>query len=368
MNLKRLKILLLLLWVGQIFYAQTPQAFSYQAVLRNTQSELLVTTTVGIKVSILKDGTDGTVVYTETHQPITNENGLVTLQIGNGTTSNDFSSIDWGDGIYFVKTEIDIEGGSDYTISSVSQLLSVPYALYAENTGNASGLNELKAEVALMKHTMSAGGYAEDIDGNQYNSVKIGNQIWMAENLKVTHYPDGTEIPLVEETSAWISLGDNNTSDGYCWYNNDIGNKDKYGALYTWAAAMGDNAVGSDLIPSGVQGVCPDGWHLPSHSEWLLLKEYLTSIGYEGIEGEVMKSDIDWNGTNLVGFNAVPSGIRHPNDGTFERGESQAFWWSSKETSSYGAKGRKILTSWTDFFGSDDIKSWGFSVRCIKDQ
>jgi uncharacterized protein (TIGR02145 family) len=108
-----------------------------------------------------------------------------------------------------------------------------------------------------------------DYDGNVYNTITIGNQTWMAENLRVTKYPNGTPIPLATDNIAWANLEDNGTDDAYCYYNNNAsGEANTYGALYTWAAAMGDNAVSSSSNPSGVQGVCPNGWHLPSDDEW----------------------------------------------------------------------------------------------------
>ena len=114
-----------------------------------------------------------------------------------------------------------------------------------------------------------------DYDGNFYQTVQIGNQVWMTENLKVTHYADGTTIPLVTDNTAWGNLDDNNTDKAYCYYNNDAnGEGDIYGTLYTWAAAM-NGASSSSANPSGVQGVCPTGWHLPSNAEWTELTDYL---------------------------------------------------------------------------------------------
>ncbi len=91
----------------------------------------------------------------------------------------------------------------------------------------------------------------------------------MSENLKVTHYPDGSEILLVEGTSAWDNLGPDDKA--YCWYNNSAANGEIYGAIYTWAAAA-NSLTGSSSVPSGIQGVCPDRWHLPSDEEWKLLE------------------------------------------------------------------------------------------------
>jgi hypothetical protein len=120
---------------GQVT-AQSPEKMSYQAVIRNTGNNLIANKPVGMRISILQGSDNGTPVYVETQTPVTNNNGLVTLEIGTGTTSGDFSAIDWSTGSYFLKTETDPEGGTNYTITGVSQLLSVPYSLYAIKAGN----------------------------------------------------------------------------------------------------------------------------------------------------------------------------------------------------------------------------------------
>ncbi|MBO9700610.1 MAG: collagen-like protein [Sporocytophaga sp.] len=119
-------------------YAQTPNLLSYQAVVRNSTNGLVANTTVSVKISILQTSATGTEVYSESHQVESNSNGLISLAIGGGTVlSGSFAAIDWSKGPYFIQTEIDPTGGSNYTITSVSQLLSVPYALYAEKSGSS---------------------------------------------------------------------------------------------------------------------------------------------------------------------------------------------------------------------------------------
>ena len=100
-----------------------------------------------------------------------------------------------------------------------------------------------------------------DIDGNIYNTVLIGTQVWMKENLKTTKYSDGTLIPLVKTNTSWMTIGINDKA--YCFYNDDSPNGNIYGALYTWSAAV-NGLIGSASNPSGIQGACPTGWHLPS--------------------------------------------------------------------------------------------------------
>ena len=120
-------------------YAQSPQKMSYQSVIRDASNMLVTNTTVGLQLSILQGSSTGTVVYSELHSPATNANGLLSLEIGGGTIiSGNFSQINWGNGPYFIKTETDPTGGNNYTITGIIQLLSVPYALYAENAGSST--------------------------------------------------------------------------------------------------------------------------------------------------------------------------------------------------------------------------------------
>ncbi|MGM0566674.1 MAG: hypothetical protein ACQESX_07975, partial [Bacteroidota bacterium] len=120
-------------------WAQSPEKISYQAVIRDASDNLVTNQSVGMQISILQGSASGTAVYVETQTPISNANGLVSLEIGTGTTSDDFSSIDWANGPYFIKTETDPSGGTSYSITSTSQLLSVPYALHAKTAETVTG-------------------------------------------------------------------------------------------------------------------------------------------------------------------------------------------------------------------------------------
>jgi hypothetical protein len=112
---------------------------SYQAVIKNSSNNLVTSQEVGMQVSILQGNAAGSPVYIETQTPTTNSNGLVSLEIGNGTSTSDFSAINWADGPYYIKAETDPTGETNYTITSTSQLMSVPYALYAKTSGNGAG-------------------------------------------------------------------------------------------------------------------------------------------------------------------------------------------------------------------------------------
>lgn len=208
-------------------------------------------------------------------------------------------------------------------------------------------------------------GEVTDYDGNVYQTVQIGNQIWMAENLKVTHYPDGTEIPLVTNNTLWANLGDNDTKKAYCFYNND--ENSEYGALYTSAAAM--NGAGSSRTnPSGIQGVCPDNWHLPSDAEWWELRSYLGSATAAG----KMKTVNYWaspntGATNESGFSALPGGDRRPDNGVFRNLFYGGAWHTTYHNSATNILVINILYLNEDIKAFNLPKSGGYSVRCVKD-
>lgn len=132
-------ILAFIMLVSIKLFAQAPEKMSYQAVIRDGAGDLVVSKTVGMKISILQGSVTGTVAYAETHTPATNANGLVSLSVGTGSVvTGVFASINWANGPYFIKTETDPSGATNYTISGTSELLSVPYALYAKTAVTAN--------------------------------------------------------------------------------------------------------------------------------------------------------------------------------------------------------------------------------------
>lgn len=237
-----------------------------------------------------------------------------------------------------------------------------------------------------------------DIDGNVYNAITINNQTWMAENLKVTHYADGTDIPYVGNTIDWKNLQPNNSSQAAAWCVHGItgikddaiesNNYQTYGALYTYAAAMGAK-IGTTVIPSssnpsGVQGVCPDGWHLPSDYEWMKLEESIGmyfydshSEGWRGInEGSKLTGSKElWNDGALTSndslgtsdFNSKPAGYRNNATGLYDYLHEYTFFCTSTSKTDEYIYYRRLYYQRSQIYRYYDSKDYGFSVRCVKD-
>jgi uncharacterized protein (TIGR02145 family) len=240
---------------------------------------------------------------------------------------------------------------------------------------NSEGISYGDEESFTTKDTIPT---VSDIDGNIYGVVTIGFQTWMAENLRTTRYADESEIPLVEGTSSWDNLL--TTDKAYCWYDNSVDNRDMYGGLYTWAAAM-NGAASSDANPSGVQGVCPDGWHLPSDDEWIQLEQYLGmeaaelySSNWRGTDqGGQLKEDgfAHWNSpnteaTNSSRFTALPGGSR-TSSGIFDGLGKWVFYWSTTVNTGSYAWIRFLNYDYGGVFRDDLDTRIGFSVRCAED-
>lgn len=195
-----------------------------------------------------------------------------------------------------------------------------------------------------------------DYDGNYYHTVNIGTQTWMVENLKVTHFRQGTNISNVTDNSLWGSL----LSPGYCWYNNDFSSyKETYGALYNWFAV-------------NTRNLCPTGWHVPSDIEYIELTEYLGGADVAGVKlkeagtvhwYEYMQSTA---GTNESGFTALPGGFRYEGNGSFNDLTFIGYYWTSKSNALGSAEYRYMANSGTGIYTSNTTQKPGFSVRCIQ--
>lgn len=415
-----------------ILFAQPPQTFKYQAVVRDSIGIVLSNQNVSFQISILKGSASGTLIYSEIHDTITNEFGIINLEIGNGeVTSGDFTIINWGIDSYFLQIEMDATESKNYLFMGTSQLLTVPYALHAsgggdpsyqsdenspdsavfvDNSGNigigtsnpdASALLELNSsskgfllprltlaeieaitgpedgltvyntddkrfyffdgydnywkEIAIGESIINEScGFITDTCGNIYNTVLIGTQCWMKENLATTKYRDGTNIPHVTDGTAWSGL----TTPGYCWYNNDSATYGyTYGALYNFYAAT-------------TTILCPIGWHVATDVEWTTLANYL---GGEYVAGGKLKETgtTHWNSpnteaTNVSGFTALPGGDRSYFDGLYYTIGNYGHWWTASGVGQSAWK-RSMSSNNAFAYRGFDIAGNGYSVRCIKD-
>ena len=612
--MKKIYTTLVLLLLTVNLWSQVPQQFSYQAVVRDENGQILKNQKISIRIAVLKDTTNGIVVYQETHQAFSNENGLISLQIGAGKPMNgNFSKIDWATGVYYLRSEIDLKGGTNYTIEGTSQLLSVPYALYAANTSKGGkgdkgdtgpagndgkqgaqgdkgdkgdkgvagndgkqgaqgdkgdkgdtgapgndgqtgsqgekgdkgdtgapgndgqtgsqgekgdkgdtgvagnngqngpqgdkgdkgdtgtsgnngktglqgdkgdkgdtgiagnngqngpqgdkgdkgdtglpgnngqtgpqgdkgdkgdmgiagndGQTGLKGEKGdkgdagpagndgkqgaqgdkgdkgdgfksgttknqllfwdgtewslippgthgqtltvcdgvltwtsdgeCPQKTRPTSGYGQnitDVDGNTYKTVYIGNQQWMAENLKTSKYNDGTVIPNVTDNTEWSNL----STGAWCNYENSDSLGRIYGKLYNWYAFSATS--------NGNKNVCPSGWHAPTDSEWTVLTDYLGGVNVAGGKlkdiGTKNWSNPNASATNSSLFSAIPGGNRVFN-GNYEAIFYYGFWWSSTDNDTDVAWLRNLNYSHGGGANINNYrKTHGLSVRCLKD-
>lgn len=215
-------------------------------------------------------------------------------------------------------------------------------------------------DLLLQDLQLDVGIKIEDVDGNKYNTTKIGSQVWMAENLKTTKFNDGTPIALVTDPLAWVNLA----TPGYCYYDNDSsGYSNPLGALYNYFVVSDTSSL----------NVCPEGWHIPTDIEWTTLTTYL---GGELLAGGKLKETgiFYWNSpnagaTNETEFTGLPGGNRSPFGGSFANVHALGFWWSSTIDPSVSGLSfmRRLEKDNGEANRFSTNKKSGFSVRCLQD-
>lgn len=401
---------------------QPPLKFNYQAVLRNEAGQVIQSQEVTVTISILQGSAQGQEVFSETHNTQTNEFGLINLQIG---SVESLAGVSWADDTFFIRVS------ADDVVMGTTQLLSVPFALHSASSADSfsgdyndlNGAPELGAFIQVEEpqdgdilffdgqlwQTLPAAqegmvlmvidglpqwaqlpeeggdepGTVSDIDGNIYPTVIIGQQEWMAENLRVTHYSDGTPIPGGLTNEQWIA-----TTEGALavFPHGNVAGIDSeeqmieyYGRLYNWYAV------------NNSKGLCPTGWKVPDYDDWHSFNAFLNSDGNAGQEGNVLKNcrqvgsdlggDCDtsihprWNadtfnnnyGTDAYDFSGLPSGYRG-NTGNYFAIGMLALYWSSTESGENTGWHRHLSVNGS-ILNIDNIhqKISGFSVRCIKE-
>jgi uncharacterized protein (TIGR02145 family) len=377
-----------------ITFAQAPQGFNYQATVRNSAGALIVNQNVNFKFNIMLNSATSLPVFSETHMAPTDDLGQVNLVIGTGTaTTGSFSAINWANGSYYLGIELNT--GAGYVAMGTTQLLSVPYALYANSSGNAqaatpnladvlavnNGANNLQikslANPTEIQDAATKGYIDTQITALQAQitalqnaivtplpNVTIGTQVWSSTNLDVTTYRDGTPIPQVTDPTAWIGL----TTGAWCYYNNDPVNGATYGKLYNWFAVAGIH----DTDPNTPnKTLAPQGWHIPNNLEWNTLINYLGGLSVAG--GKMKETGTShWfspntGATNISGFTALPNGLRVWNDGGFLLMGAYGHCWSIDE---YNLDFSYAMFNFSDTQNSnlgETQKLNGAAVRCVKD-
>lgn len=374
--------------------AQSPQGIPYQAVMRNADGSVMASSAVNLTFMIHDGTSDGTVVYQESHSLTSNAQGLVSCVVGNGVVSQgNFNNINWGNGAKFLQV---LMNGTDL---GTQQMLSVPYALYAENVGvrvSATGDTLIVGGQSLIVPGVSAanpinntptsglgaqvlpgnttcanefisvtgcnGQTSLTYDGRTYDLVEIGGQCWFADNLATDQYRNGDPIPTGLDNTTW----QNTTAGAFAIYNNDPANNVTYGKLYNWFTTVDS------------RGLCPTGWHVPTDCEWMYLEGSLGMsvedqqlFGWRVVEtGGALKSMSAWpspntGATNSSNFSALPGGYRF-DLGTFSGPGVAVFW--SRSGFNFGAAWNRVLNYTTSNLKRDNpSKQFGFSVRCVRD-
>jgi hypothetical protein len=346
--MKELYKILIVLLVTTSTFAQAPEKMSYQAVLRDANNNLLLSTEVGIQISILQTTISGTALYTETQTSTTNINGLLSIEIGSGISSYNFSAVDWSVGPYFIKTEIDPSGGNSYSITGTSQIMSVPFAMYAKTSGssetNATNINNNTTAIAL--NTLKEGYTEAAVSANTNvaaNTLKVGyteaavsaNTAVAANTAKVSptvynigDFAMGGIVFWLDETGQHglvCAKEDQDSGSGVRWYAGAYGNTHAKGdGLYAGRAnttiiiaaqvAIGDDGstyaarICNELeITEG--GITYGGWYLPSKAE--LNEMYLnrtainsTAIANSGSNLSIFSYQYYWSSTEIAANSA----------------------------------------------------------------
>jgi uncharacterized protein (TIGR02145 family) len=394
--------------------AQAPEQISYQAVVRGSDNAIVANQAVGMRISVLQGGTlasPGSVAYSETQTTTTNANGLLSIYIGAGTAvTGVFSQIDWSEVPYYIKIEIDPTGNNaNYTITGTTQLVSVPFALYAKTAGssqaNTTNISKNTADIATNVTAIAANtdkvvitrdqsdaitantakeGYTEELVSA--NSVVTANKTNIAnETIRVTEQaalisslqeqiaavitafgPPWPRVTIGSQIWQSTNLDVVTYRDGtvipevnmdaywktlktgaWCYYANESENGTTYGKMYNWYAVAGIYNTASLNDPSLRKSLTPIGWHIPSKTEWETL---IASLGGESYAGSKMKESgtTHWVSPNTNANNS--SGFTAlPGGETFNRFGNQEFQNITEKGNWWSAS----------VWGNDDQYAWG---------
>ena len=415
------------LFITASVFAQSPEKMSYQAVIRNSSEALVTNTTVGMQISILQGSASGTAVYVETQVPTTNANGLVSLEIGAGTVeSGDFATIDWANGPYFIKTETDPTGGTSYSITGTSQLLSVPFALHAKTaetvTGGitendpvfgawdkSTGISITESQISDLQSYLTS-----EVDGSVTNEIELptsgnaGDMAYWNGTAWVTVAAtenEGATLQMIGGIPTWVggtppTPNVTNPTTGEIWMDRNLGasqvatsstDANAYGDLYQWGrAADGHESRTSATTSTNATSAVPndgnawDGFFITVGSspyDWLTPQDDNLWQGVSGTnnpcpsgyrlptEAEWEAERTSWSSDDAAGAFASPlklpvAGNRLFSNGSLDGVGSIGYYWSSTVD---GTNSRRLY-----FFSSNAnmysrYRARGYSVRCLKD-
>jgi len=387
--------------VGSTALGYQPKATGHSSVAMG-----YTTAATGDYSTAMGASTTASAVFSTAMGSQTTASGWFSTALGDSTTASGFSSTALGDrtkasGYYSIAMGQGIEAGGNYSVAialddlrgtvvqqhntmsimggkvgigttTPDELLEVAGKIRA--SGGMDAGNNIISNVAdptdaqdaatkayvdkirTMILTQAAGGKVSDIDDNSYNTIKIGDQVWMAENLKTTKYSNGDLIGTTDPYNLDIS---GETDPKYQWaFNGDESNIADYGRLYTWYA-----------VTDG-RNICPAGWHVPTDADWTILTDYLGGLSVAGGKlkdiGTVHWSSPNNGATNESCFTALPGGVRE-DDGTFGNFGTYGYWWSATEYDATTVMVRLITNEYDDVTLYNYKKKSGFSVRCLKD-
>lgn len=401
--LKKVVGLFLLIFVVSFVHGQTNTGIPYQGILRDNTGSELTNTSASIQAIIRINTLNGQIIFSESHSVTTDDFGYFQIIIGTGSVNNsfpDFSQIDWSTNLKFL--QIQVNTGNGFTDLGTSQLLSVPYALFADDcdcdmsisptgdtlfTGGGGflivpGLSNANPEFGgfgiivlpgnnicaaqQISVTTCGGETSIDYNGYTYELIEINNQCWFGENLRTESLNDGTPIPNITDNLQWS----NSTNPAYCKFSNSDVNGNTYGYLYNFYAVTTNN-------------LCPVGWHVPSDCDFMFLENSIgltlsqqQAGGWRGTnQGTLLKSNNLWfsnPGTDDFSFTALPGGYRlysvnAAQTGTFNSRLRYAFFWTSSSSSTTNAFIRSLFFDYNTILRQGYNKSTGASVRCIRD-
>jgi len=382
----RLSLTTLALLISAMLTAQAPALIPYQAMARDGAGQPLVNATISARFTIHSETINGPIVWQEVQSVSTNSLGLFTSQLG---ATSSLAAVNWAVGSKFLQVELDL--GNGFIEMGTQQMLSVPYALHAGSvsvhvsaTGDTlfvgDGSFVIVPGISEANQTTGGGtagtafhtcgtenihnseltyGTMTDQEGNEYKTIVIGTQEWMAENLNTSIYRNGEAIATNLNDAGWQS-----TMNGAWSHYTDDGNYAcPHGKLYNWYACV------------DARELCPLGWHVPSDAEWTTL---MGQLGGEAVAGGKMKTTgtlqlanglwyaPNTGATNSAGFSGAPQGYRYFT-GEYDLLGSNVFWWSTDAFLTNNAISWFLSHTESGSFRSDFDKNYGFSVRCLRD-